>query len=70
MQADSTKSIADYLGENTKLAQFTFLDIQMKSIFPKLPHGHVIHPHNDQWLLYDHPLADQARAWLRFKADK
>jgi hypothetical protein len=70
MQADSTKSIADYLGENTKQAQFTFLDIQMKSIFPKLPHGHVIHPHNDKWLLYDHPLADQARRWLKLNADQ
>jgi hypothetical protein len=68
MQAESTAPIQDYLSQAPHPGLFTFLDIPMKATFPRLPHNAIIHHHNDQWLLYNHPTATQARDWLQKKA--
>ncbi|MFM7316261.1 MAG: hypothetical protein ACKO5E_04890, partial [bacterium] len=65
MQAPDTNKIREYLGSHQTLGQITFLNVPMARIFPKLPTEDIIHLHNDQWLLFESPAADQARNWLQ-----
>jgi len=54
---------ADYLGEHSDLADFTFLKVPVAELFD-IPEGKVIHPHTDLWMHKDSKYRQQARAWL------
>jgi hypothetical protein len=61
-QQPSTKDIQTYLSAVTSLSSFTFLDVNMAKIFPKIPNDLVVHGHNDRWMLKDSP--ERRKAWL------
>lgn len=54
---------ADFLGEHTDLAAFTFLKVPTERLFD-IPEGKVIHPHTDLWMHKESEYRRQARAWL------
>lgn len=53
----------DFLKDYLDLAQFTFLDVPVRTIF-HLPEGPVIHPHTDLWMHRASSYRDEVRAWL------
>ncbi len=63
-QNGGTDQIASYLKDRGGVTNVTFLDIDMRSIFPTIPNDLVCHPHNDRWPLIDSPYRDRVSAWL------
>ncbi len=64
MQRNSTKGTKTYLGEMTRFGDFTFLDVQIDKIIPVIPHGEILSPHTDRWLLFDSEWTHFAREWI------
>jgi hypothetical protein len=56
-----TPGIAKYLEGLVPLQSFTFVNVQISSIFPEFPNQLAIHPHTDRWLLKDS--RDRRRVW-------
>lgn len=63
-QNGGTDQIATYLKHRTSLANFTFLNIDMPSIFANIPNDLVCHPHNDRWALVESPYRRRVSAWF------
>ncbi|MCG6156478.1 hypothetical protein [Rubinisphaera margarita] len=72
-QNGGTSRIASFLNGRIPLTKITFLDIDMRSIFPEIPNDLVCHPHNDRWPLVESPYRDQVSNWfeetLRLRVD-
>jgi hypothetical protein len=64
MQAPSTKLTRDYLQSRYSLEHITFIDVDMKPIFPTFPNDYAINPHNDRWLLVPGEQQNQVHVWL------
>lgn len=69
MQNGSTKGIKEYLGDRIKTADFSFIDIPIKTLFPNIPTDFIPHPHTDRWLYFEGDEREQARAWLQKSLD-
>jgi len=65
MQNNSTGAIQTYLGEMIRIGDFTFLDVMIEEIIPVIPHGDIISPHTDSWLLYDSKWTRFAQNWIK-----
>lgn len=64
MQNGSTQAVRQYLGDMTRVARFTFLDVPVSEMFPDIPAGPISHPHTDRWPLFPHDCTTRARTWL------
>ncbi len=53
----------DYLANHLDLAEFNFLQVNVKEIF-NIPDCPVVHTHTDCWMHRDSPYRQQARRWL------
>lgn len=54
----------DFLAEHLELAEFTFLDISISSIF-NIPEGPYLHSHTDLWMHRPSIYRDHVRRWVR-----
>ncbi len=54
----------DFLAEHLELAEFTFLDISISSIF-NIPEGVDLHSHTDLWMHRPSIYRDHVRRWVR-----
>jgi len=64
MQNESTKHIAEYLGDRIKIADFTFLDVPIAALYPFIPDDFIVHAHTDRWMYLEGKEREAARGWL------
>ncbi len=69
MERNSTRATQAYLGEMIRFGDFTFLDVMVEEILPVIPHGDIISPHTDSWLLFDSKWARFAQNWIKKLAE-
>jgi hypothetical protein len=63
-QNGGTLEIREYLTDYKDLAEFTFLDIPVKEIFPQIPNALMIHPHTDRWIFVDSKERRKVWEWM------
>jgi hypothetical protein len=69
-QNGGTREVEEYLSDYKKLAEFTFLGVPVKEIFPQIPNTLMIHPHTDRWMFVDSEARRQAWNWMEKVSDK
>lgn len=62
--AGGTEPTRKFIGEQIREAQFTFLDVQVREIFPTIPNPWFVKSHTDRWLLRDSPWRRQVWEWM------
>ncbi|HAX97244.1 MAG TPA: hypothetical protein DCY35_12120 [Prolixibacteraceae bacterium] len=65
MQAQDPLLIYDYLKEKLHYAEFTFMVIPIKELFPEIPNEVFFNSHTDRWLLAETFYSRKAREWLK-----
>ena len=63
-QNGGTQDVNEYLTDYLNLADFTFLDVPVKKIFPQIPNALIIHPHTDRWMFVDSRERRQVWRWM------
>lgn len=63
-QNGGIRKINEYLDDYKDLADFTFLDVPVRKIFPEIPNPLFIHPHTDRWLFVDSRERRKAWRWM------
>ena len=64
-QNGGTRDIEEHLADYKNLAEFTFLNVPVKKMFPQIPNELMIHPHTDRWLFVDSKERKQVWKWMK-----
>ena len=63
-QNGGTQDIQEYLADYRNLAEFTFIDVPIKNLFPQIPNALIPHPHTDRWMFVDSKERRQVWKWM------
>ena len=64
MQAQDSVLLYDYIKDKLQYANFTFMVIPIKELFPEIPNEIIFSSHTDRWMLAETDYSRKAREWL------